>query len=161
MSFCKLSKGGFWTEAQLRRIGKSHQAMWGHNYQSIQVEQNCALAEDCNSFGMHRIMVRTDQLLHIATTTNSQIYTRDSEAKARAWAKTLALLLKQYHAHYYHFYEKGMTRVMVGLQGLHSNNAFRDFYISASVRLKSFCPQCFKLGGTAEVIATHLREVHY
>ena len=124
-------------------------------------EWNSTLAEDCNSFEMLRVTVRTDQLLHIATATNSQIYTRDLEAEAHGWVKTLVLLLKQYHAHHYHFYEKGMTRAMVGLQGLHSNNAFRCSNVSSSVGLKSFCPWCLKLGGNTEMIATYLREVHY
>ena len=72
------------------------------------------------------------------------------------WAKTLVLLLKQYLTHYYHFYEKGMTRAMVGLQGLHLSNTFRCFNISSSVGLKSFCFWCFKLGGNTEMIATQL-----
>ena len=93
--------------------------------------------------------------------TDSQIYTRDSEAKAHCWAKTLVLLLKQCHACYYCFYEKGMTRAMVGLQGLHLSDAFRCYSMSSSVGLKSFCPWCFKLGGNTEMIATHPREVHY
>ena len=29
--YCMLSKGSLWTEDQLKRIGNSHQAMWGHN----------------------------------------------------------------------------------------------------------------------------------
>ena len=50
---------------------------------------------------------------------------------------------------------------MVGLQGLHLSDAFRCSNMSSSVGLKSFCPQCFKLGDNTEMIATHLREVHY
>ena len=88
------------------------------------MEWNCTLAEEGNSFEMGRMMVRTDQLLCTAVATDSQIYTRDSEAKAHGQAKTLVLLLKQYHAHYYHFYENGMARAMIDLQGLHSSNAF-------------------------------------
>ena len=101
------------------------------------------------------------QLLCIAVATDSQIYTRDSDTKAHGWAKTLVLSLEQYHTHYYHFYEKGITSAMVGLQGPHSNNAFRCSNISFNVGLKSFCPWCFKLGGNTDVIATHLREVYY
>ena len=95
---CRLSKGSFWTEAQLKRIGNSHQAMWGHDHESIQREWDCALVEDCNSFEMCRMMVKTDQLLCIAVATDSQIYTRDSEAEAHGHAKTLVLSLKQYHS---------------------------------------------------------------
>ena len=54
-----------------------------------------------------------------------------------------------------------MTMAMVGLQGIHSGDAFRCSNVSSSLGLKSFCPWCFKLGGSTEVIATHLREVHY
>ena len=145
---CRLSKGSLWTDAQLERIGESHQAMWGHSHESIPAEQDCALAEDHNSFEICRMMVRTDQLLCIATATDSQIYTRDLDAKARGQVKTLVLLLKQYHAHYYHFYEKGMTRAMVGPQGLHLSNAFRYFNVSSSVGLKSFSPVASNLGAT-------------
>ena len=50
---------------------------------------------------------------------------------------------------------------MVGLQGLHSGDAFRCSNVSSSVGLKSICLWCFKLGGNIEMIATHLWEVHY
>ena len=103
--------------------------------------------EDCNSFEMHRMTVMTVHLLHIAKATGSKIYTRDSESKVHGWAKTLVLSLKQYHAHYNCFYKKEMTRAMVGLQGLHSSDAFRCSNMSSSVGLKPFCPWCFKLGG--------------
>ena len=91
--------------------------MWGYNHENIQIEWECTLVEDHNSFEMCSMMVRTDQLLHIVVATDSQIYTRDSKAEAHGQAKTLLLLLKQYHAHYYSFYEKGKTRAMVGFQG--------------------------------------------
>ena len=110
---------------------------------------------------MHRMMVIIEQLLCIAMATDSQIHIRYSEAKAHGWAKALVLSLKQYHTHYYCFYEKGMTRAMVCLQELHSNNAFRCSNVSSSVELKLFCPLCLKLGDNTEMIATHLREVHY
>ena len=135
--------------------------MWGYDQESIQTEWDYTLEEDYNSFEMCRMTVRTDQLLHSAMASDSQIYTRDSEAEAHGQAKTLVLSLKQYHTHYYYFYEKGMTRAMAGLQGLHLSNAFRCSNVSSSVGLKSFCPWCFKLGGTPETIATHLRELHY
>ena len=70
------------------------------------------------------MMVRTSQLLPIAEATGSKIYTRESEAVTQGRAKTLVLLLKQYHTHYYQFCEKGITRAMVGLQGLHTSDAF-------------------------------------
>ena len=54
-----------------------------------------------------------------------------------------------------------MTRAMVGLQGPHLSDAFICSNMSSSVGLKSFCPWCFKLGSNTEMIATHLREVHY
>ena len=70
------------------------------------------------------MMVRTDQLLHIAKATGSKIYTRESDTETNVKAKTLVLLLKQYHAQYYQLYEKGATRPVVGLQGLHTSDAF-------------------------------------
>ena len=102
------------------------------------------------------MMVRTDQLLLITKATGCKIYTRELEAETHGRAKTLVLLLKQYHAHYYKFYEKGTTRAMVGLQELHTSDTFQCSNVSASVGLKLFCPWCFN----TETIATHLREVH-
>ena len=94
--------------------------------------------------------VRTDQLLCIAEATGSKIYTRESGAETHGRVKNLILSLKQYHIHYYQFYEKGTTRAMVGLQGLHMSDGFQWFNVSASVGIKSFCPWCFKLGGNME-----------
>ena len=158
---CSLHKSSLWNEAQLKRIGDSCQAIWGNDHEAVRTEWDHALAEDCNSFEMHMMMVRTDQLLCIAMATNSQIYTRDLEAKAHGRVKTPVLLLKQYYTHYYQFYEKGTTRAMVGLQGLHSSDAFRCSNVSSSMGLKSFCAWCFKFGGNTEMTATHLREVYY
>ena len=45
-------KGRLWTEAQLKRIGNSCKAVWEHKHESIQMEQDCALVEDHNSFEM-------------------------------------------------------------------------------------------------------------
>ena len=67
---------------------------------------------------------RADQLLCIAEATGSKTYTRESEAETHGKAKALVLSLKQYHTHYYRFYEKGTTRAMVGLQGLHMSDTF-------------------------------------
>ena len=86
----------------------------------------------------------------LSEATGSTIYTRGSKTEAHGRTKTLVLLLKQYCTHYYWFYERGMTRAMVGLQGLHSSDAFWCSIVSASVGLKSFCPWCFKLGGNTE-----------
>ena len=83
------------------------------------------------------------------------------KAKAHGWMNTLVLSLKWYHVHCYLFYEKRTTRAMVGPQGLHSSDTFGCCNLSSSVGLKSFCPCWFKLGGNTEMIATHLREVHY
>ena len=110
---------------------------------------------------MQKMMVRTDQLLCIAKATGSKIYTRESEAETHGRVKNLVLSLKQYHAHYYQFYEKATTRATVGLQGLHTSDAFWCSNVSASVGLISFCLWYFMLGDNMETIATHLREVHY
>ena len=45
----------------MKRMSQSCWAMWGHDHESVQAEQDCALVEDHNSFEMHRMMVRTDQ----------------------------------------------------------------------------------------------------
>ena len=147
--------------AQLKWIGNGCQAMWGHDQEVIRMEWDQTLEEDHNSFEMGKMTVRMDQLLHIAEATNSKVYTHESEAEAHDWVKALALSLKQYHTHYYQLYKKGTTRTIVGLQGLHSVDAFRCSNISSSVGLKSFCPWCFKLGGNTEMIANYLQKVHY
>ena len=53
---------------------------------------------------------------------------------------TLVLLLKHYHAHCYHSYEKGIARAMIGLQELHSSDAFRGSNVYSSVGLNHFAP---------------------
>ena len=83
------------------------------------------------------------------------------ETGAQGRKKTLVQSLKQYHAHFYQLYEKGMTCAMASLQGLHVGDVFRCPNVSASVGLKSFCPWCLKLGGNTKTIAIHLWEVHY
>ena len=111
-------------------------------------QSGITLEEDHSSFKMHKMMFRSEQLLHIKEATNLKDYTWESEAKAHGQMRTLVLSLEQYHAHYYQIYEKGMTKAMVGLQGLHCDDAFRHPNISSNMKLKSFCPWCFKLEGT-------------
>ena len=72
---CKLSKGNIWTEAQLKRINDSHQDMLGHNHDIIRLEQKHSLVEDCNSFEIQKMMVRTDKLHHITAAMGSKIHT--------------------------------------------------------------------------------------
>ena len=73
---------------------------------------------------------RTDQLFCITEATGSKMYTRESEAETHGKAKALVLSLKQCHSHYYRFYKKGTTRAMVGLQGLHTSDAFQHLNVS-------------------------------
>ena len=114
---CSLGKGRLWSEGQLKQIGDSHQAMWGHVHEIIRTEQIMLLRKTTSSFEMHKMMDWIDQLLHIAEASNSKIYTQESEAETHGQAKTLELSLKQYHAHYYLLYEKGMTRAIVAFKG--------------------------------------------
>ena len=69
--------------------------------------EKCPLVEDCNSFEMQKMMLRTKQLHHIAGAIGSKIYTREPEAETHGWVRNLVLSLKQYHTHHYCFYEKG------------------------------------------------------
>ena len=85
---CRLSKGSLWTEAQLKRINDSCQNVWGHDHEIVRTEQKCSLVEDCNSFEMCKMMVRTSQLLCITEATGSKIYTRELEAKTHGRVKT-------------------------------------------------------------------------
>ena len=158
---CKLSKGIDWTETQMKRIEGGHQDMWGHDHKIIRTKWKYSLVDDCTFFKMIRMATGTDQLICIAEATGSKIDTRKSEAEAQGPAKTLALSLKQSHAHYYRLYENGTTRAIMDLQGLHSSDAFQHLNALASMGLKSFCPWCFKFRGNTKTIVTHLREVHY
>ena len=54
MSF-KLSKGSDWAETQMKRIGDSHQDVWGHDYKIVRAEQKHALVDDHPSFKMRRM----------------------------------------------------------------------------------------------------------
>ena len=92
--------------------------------------------------------IRTKQLLWIKEATHSNIYTWKTEAEVHGQKKTLVQSLKQFHAHFYQLYEKGMTQAMVGLQGVHKSDAFKCSNILAIVGLKSFGSWCLKPGGT-------------
>ena len=120
----KLSKGSDGIETQMKRIWDSCEDVWGHNHKIIRTEQKHDLVEDHTSFEMKIMMTRTDQLVNIAKATSSKIYTRESEVGTCSLPKALVLSLKQFRAHFYRHYEKGTTRAMVGLQVLHSSNAF-------------------------------------
>ena len=101
--------------------------------------------------------VRTDQLLCIAKATGSKIKLESQRPKSMAGQRLWYCHWKKHHVLFYQFYEKGTTRAMVGLQGLHRSDTSQHSNVSASVGLKSFFPWCFKLGGNTETIATHLR----
>ena len=93
---CKLSKGNDWMETQMKRIGDSHQDVWGHDHKIIRMEWKCSLVEDHTSFELRRMMIRTDQLLCIAEATVSKFDTRESGAGTCDPAKALVLSLKQF-----------------------------------------------------------------
>ena len=86
--------------------------MGDHDHKIIRAKQKHSLADDCTSLKVRQMATRTDQLIHIAESTSSKIYTRESEVEAQGSAKALVLSLKQFHAHYYRLYEKGTTRAM-------------------------------------------------
>ena len=158
---CKSSKGVDWTDAQMKKIKGGHQDVWGQNYKIIRAKQRLTLADNCTPFKMRWMTTRTDQLIHIAKVTGSKFYTSELEVRAQGLAKVLVLSLEQFHAQYYRLYKKRPTKAMVGLQGLHSSDAFQHLNVLTSVGLKSFCPWCLNFWGNAKTIATHLRKVHY
>ena len=77
--------------------------------------------EDYGSFEVNKMMVQTDQLLHIKEATD--IYSLDHEAKVQGRKKTLVQELKQFPTCFYCLYEKGKTHAMVSLKGLHLGDA--------------------------------------
>ena len=82
------------------------------------------------------MIIRTDQLLHITEATCSKVHQRGSEAETDGRVKKLVQLLKQNHTQFYCFYEKALTRAIIGLHGLHSNDAFQCSNVAASMGLK-------------------------
>ena len=142
----------------MKRIGDSHWNVWGHDLAIGRSEQKYALAKDQDTFEMQKMMVRTNQLLHIMEATGSKSTSGGQKLRQTAEQKKVVQLLKQYHAWSYHFYEKVLTRAMIGLHGLHSNDVFWCFNVAASMGLKLFCPWCFKLGGNTKTITNPLEE---
>ena len=134
-------------EDQLKRIRESHQDVWDHDLAIVKSEWKHALAKDQDSFEMCNMTVRTDQLLHITETVDSQVHHWGSEAETDGMVKKLRQSLKQYHTRFHYFYEKGSNRAIIGLHRLHPNDVFWCLNVPASVGVKSFCPWCFKLGG--------------
>ena len=110
------------------------------NYEVIKTEWELTLREDHHSFEVNKMTDRPKQLLRIKEAMHSKIHPHESEAGAWGRKKTLVQPLKQYHAFFYQLYEKGVIHAMVGLQGLHSGDAFRHPNVSLSVGLKSFYP---------------------
>ena len=161
LSLLPIARGCLWFEAQLKQIKDSCQAIWESDHEIVWTEREIALWEDCTSFKVNKMTVRTNQLLWIKGATDSKIHTQESEAKVHGRKKTLMQSLNQFHACFYQLYEKGMTWAMVSLKGLFMSDAFRYSNVSASMGLKSFCPWCLKLGGNTEMIAIHLRELYY
>ena len=47
---CNITRGCLWSEAQLKQISNSHQAVWESDYKVIQTEQELILKKDCHSF---------------------------------------------------------------------------------------------------------------
>ena len=109
---CKLRKSNLWMETQQKRINYSCHDVWEIDHKIIRTEQKHGLAEDCTFFEMQRMTTMTNQLLHIAEAPGSKIYTRESEVETQGQTKALVLSLKQYHTHYFRFYEKGTTRAI-------------------------------------------------
>ena len=64
--------------------------------------------------------------------------------------------VKQFHAHLYQLYEKGISQAMVSLQGLHMSDAFRYYNALTNMGLQSFYPRCLKLGGTPKQLLSIL-----
>ena len=158
---CSIAKGCLRSEAQLKWIGDSHQAVWESDYKVIKTEWELTLKEDCHSFEINKKMDRTRQLLQIKEAMYLKIHPCESEAGILGRKKTLVQSLKQYYAYFYWLYIKNTTCDMVSLQGLHSGEAFRCPSVSTSMGLKAFCPCCLKLGGNTETIFIHLQEVNY
>ena len=66
--------GCLWSEAQLKQIGDSHQAVWESDYEVVNTEWELAFKEDCHSFEVSKMMNRTEELLQIKEAMHSKIH---------------------------------------------------------------------------------------
>ena len=98
---CSTARGCLQSEAQVRQIRDSYQAILDSNHEVIHTEQLITLEEDHTSFEVNRMIIRTEQLLLIKEATHSKVYTHESEAEVHGQKKTLMQSLKQLHAHFY------------------------------------------------------------
>ena len=71
---CSTTKDCLWSEAQLKQICDSCHAVWGSDYDVIKTEWDLTFKEDCSSFEVNKMMVRTDQLLWVKEATHSKIH---------------------------------------------------------------------------------------
>ena len=86
---CSIAKGCLWSEAQLKWIGDSHQAVWESDYEVIKTEWELTLKEDCHSFEVNKMMDRTEQLLQIKEAMHSKIHPCESEAGVQGGRRPL------------------------------------------------------------------------
>ena len=87
----------------------SCQAIWETDHEMVWAEQEITLKENCTSFKVNKVTVRTDQLLHIKDVIHSKTHIRESEAEVHGQKKTLMQSLKEFHTHFYGVYEKSTT----------------------------------------------------
>ena len=92
---CSIVRGCLWSEAQVRWIKDSCQAIWNSDHEVIQTEQLIALEEDHTSFKVNRMTIQTEQLLWTKETTHSKVYAWESEAGVHGQKKTLIQSLTQ------------------------------------------------------------------
>ena len=69
---CSITKGCLWREGKWRQIADSCHTVWVSDYEVIKTEQDLALKEDCSSFEVNKMMVRTNKLLKIKEATHSK-----------------------------------------------------------------------------------------
>ena len=157
---CSIARGCLWSEAQLKQIKDSHQAIWESNHEIVWTEQEMTFREDHTSFKVNKITVRTDQLLQI----RGHPF-KNPHMGIRGWGpwpkgnpcaifKTISCMLLSIIWKWYDLGHGWPPRAI-------NEQCFRWCNVSASRGLKSFFPWCLKLGGNTKTITVHLREVHY
>ena len=93
--------------------------MWDCDYKAVKTEWDPTFDKEPSSSKVSRKMVCTDELVWIKMATNVR---NICEANIDGQKKALVQSLKQFHTHYYQWYEKDMIHTMVGLQGLYLGN---------------------------------------
>ena len=113
---CSITKGCLWSEAQLKGIGDSHQAVWENDCDIIKTEQELAVKEDHHSFEINDIQDQTTALNQRINALENPPH--ELEAGVQGRKKTPVQSLKQYPCILLPTVQKGHNRSHGQLAGI-------------------------------------------